>query len=108
MGLFGIKISLKNPFGPRSLFRTVAKIAPNIPIPPISTVVGLASKAAAIAGRAAGLLGRAPGGQRPGGTMPGGAPAPGPLPPMRAVRARAVMRRTHRAVKPRKKKRGRR
>lgn len=108
MGLFGIKISLKNPFGPRSLFRTVARVAPSLPIPPISTVVGLASKAAAIAARARGIIGPPPSAARSAGVMPGGAPAAGPLPATRTRAARGGSSSRRRRSTRRKKRRQRR
>ena len=58
-GLFGIHISFKHPFGKHSFLggaaRTVAKIAPFVPLPGLSQVTALVGKAKAIGGAVRGV-----------------------------------------------------
>lgn len=73
-GLFGIHISFKHPFGRHSLLggaaRSVAKIAPLVPLPGLSTAIALFGKGKALA-KDIGGLGTA---LRVNSAVPGGAP----------------------------------
>lgn len=102
-GLFGIHISFKHPFGRHSLLggaaRSVAKLAPLVPLPGLSQAIALVGKAKAL-GKDIGGLGTA---LRVNRAVPGGAPVLGVQPAQRAHRAkrgairhRKTRRTTHR------------
>lgn len=87
-GLFGIHISFKHPFGRHSLLggaaRSVAKIAPLVPLPGLSQAIALVGKGRALA-KDIGGLGTA---LRVNSAVPGGARVGGVQPAQRAHRAK--------------------
>jgi hypothetical protein len=96
-GLFGIHISFKHPFGKHSFLggaaRTVAKVAPFVPFPGLSTVTALVGKAKAL-GRAVRGVGTA---LRVNTALPGGfAASTAAQPAQRAHRTRRAAARAPR------------
>lgn len=96
-GLFGIHISFKHPFGKHSFLggaaRTVAKVAPFVPIPGLTQVTALVGKAQAI-GKAVRGVGTA---LRVNTAMPGGFAASTAAQP-----AQRAHRRSRGAARPRR------